>query len=127
MVAVSKTIKDDVLLAALVSNPTISAAAAAAGCGERTIFRRLENPEFRRRLEEMQLRTLETARNALLSRLTGAVDTMADVMQNGENSPSTRLQAARSIIDTTLRVVETVDHERRICELERREMARNGR
>lgn len=126
-VLVSKTIRDDVLLAALLSNRNIAEAAAAAGCGTRTVFRRLENKDFRRQLEEMQLKSLETARNGLLSRLTAAVDTMTDVMQDGENSPSTRLQAARLIIDSALRMVETVDHERRICELERREMARNGR
>lgn len=117
-------ISDEKLLAALLAAPTISAAAAAAGCGERTVYARLKSPEFARKLEDMRRKSLETARNALLSRLTAAVDTMADVMENAENSPSTRLQAARMLIDSTLRVVETVDIERRIAELERRELSR---
>ena len=117
-------ISDEKLLAALLAAPTISAAAAVAGCGERTVYARLKSPEFARKLEDMRRKSLETARNALLSRLTAAVDTMADVMENAENSPSTRLQAARMLIDSTLRVVETVDIERRIAELERRELSR---
>lgn len=120
-------INDDKLLAALLAAPTISAAAAAAGCGERTLYRRLESPEFRRQLEEMRLESLETARNALLSRLTAAVDTMANVMENGENGASTRLNAARLLIDATLRVVEVTDIERRLDALERQRMADNGR
>lgn len=120
-------INDDKLLAALMSTNSISAAAAAAHVGERTLYRRLQDPEFRRQLEEQRLKTLETARNALLSRLTAAVDTMADVMENGENGPSTRLTAARMMIDAALRMVEVTDIEKRLDVLERQRMADNGR
>lgn len=120
-------ISDDKLLVALLASSSISGAAAAAGCGQRTIYRRLQDQAFTKRLEEMRLESLETARNALLSRLNSAVDTMADVMENAENGPSTRLSAARMLVDSALRMVEVVDVERRLDELERRTMAQNGR
>lgn len=116
-------ISDEKLLAVLTVTPTVTAAAAAAGVGQRTIYRRLQNPEFRRQLEEQRLKSLETARNGFLARLMDAVDTISGVMMNGENRPETRLRAAGMMIDAGLRLVEVTDIEKRLDALERREMA----
>ena len=116
-------ISDEKLLAALMVTPTISAAAAALGCGERTIFRRMENPAFREQYERMQRDALLTASAGLYGRVGAAVDTMAAIMTDGQVGASTRLNAARAIVDAAVRVAEVVDIERRLDALERREMA----
>ena len=116
-------ISDEKLLAVLTVTPTVTAAAAALGCGTRTIFRRLESPAFREQYERMQRDALLTASAGLYGRVGAAVDTMAEIMTDGQAGASTRLQAARLLIDAALRVAEVVDIEQRLDALERREMA----
>ena len=48
------TSKDELILRALITYPTIREAARNCGCSESTIYRRLKDAEFRTRLQEMK-------------------------------------------------------------------------
>lgn len=120
-------VSDAKILSALISTPTISAAASALGIGERTIFRRLENPSFRAEFDRLQRETVTAACTALNARVAGAIETMDEVMRNGENSPQTRLSAARAILDSAFKAAEIVDIQNRLDALERRATAQIGR
>ena len=62
---------------------------------------------------------LEHASNAAQSRLNDAVDVMAQVMADGENAPSVRVQAADALIRHTMKLLELNDISRRLDSLER--------
>lgn len=123
----SKRLSDDKILAALTANSSVVSAAAALGVGTRTVFRRLENPTFKAEFDRLQRETVTAACTALNARVAGAIDTMDEIMRNGENSPQTRLSAARAILDSAFRAAEIVDIQNRLDALEQREKAQNGR
>ena len=83
---------DDVLIATLVGGATQHEAATAAGVSERTVRRRLQDPEFNQRLREagdqmiaaMAARTLSLGKKAL-----GVLDDALD-----DDNPHVRLRAA---------------------------------
>lgn len=91
---------DDRLLSALISGCHVENAAAAAGISERTAYRRLADPDFRRRLEESR----ETLRESILSRLADAgndaVSTLWELL--GSEDDSIRLKASKAILDSLM-------------------------
>jgi hypothetical protein len=62
---------DDRLLLAILTAPNIAAAAKAAGVARKTVYRRLDDPEFRAALEEAR-RSLRTQTVTELARLRAA-------------------------------------------------------
>lgn len=116
-------ITDAKIMAALITSPSIGAAAAALGIGERTVFRRLESPEFRAEFDRLQRETITAAAAGLNGALGAAVDTMTQIMNGTENSAQVRLSAAKGVLEAALKAAEVIDIERRLDALEQ---ARNG-
>jgi hypothetical protein len=86
-------------LTALLEYPTITAAAQAAGVGQRTLTRWMtEDEEFQRALTAAQTRAL----NQTISRLSGAapqaVDILLEIASDTDQSSSARVQAAAKIL-----------------------------
>ena len=92
---------DAALIAALAGGATVRDAAAAARVGERTVYRRLEDAEFTRRVEEARAEILTGAMGRLSAAATDAVTTLTSLL--AAESESVRLGAARSILDAALR------------------------
>ncbi len=92
---------DDQLFAALVSGCHVEAASRIAGISERTVYRRLAEPEFRRRLDSAR----ENLRESILAKLSDAgldaVSTLWDLMGSSQDD-AVRLKAAKSILDSLL-------------------------
>ena len=107
MVAGGRKNADSALIAALAGGATVRDAAAAAGVGEMTVYRRLKESEFRRRLDEARAEILSGAMARLSAATTGAVETLTSLL--AAESESVRLGAARSILDTALRWREQAD------------------
>ena len=59
--------KDEAILAALLSNQTTKAAAAACGIGETQIYARLRDPAFKKRYDTARLEMLDEATARLQS------------------------------------------------------------
>ena len=107
---------DAALVAALAGGATVGDAAATAGVGERTVYRRLEDAEFKRRVEEARAEILTGAMTRLSAAATSAVTTLTSLL--GAESESVRLGAARSILDTALRWREQSELAERLFRLE---------
>jgi len=109
---------DEKIIAALIAEKTIPAAAAAAGVHESTIFRRLADDSFRAEYERRRRATLDNACRTLQSALTDAVDVLTSIMQDAENSPQSRITAARSVLEYGVKLTELTDLAARVAALE---------
>lgn len=110
--------KDEKIIAALIANPTIRAAAACA-ISETQIYARLRIPEFKLRYDEARRELLERNTAALQARLGAAIETMGEICTDAETAPQTRLNAADAIIRNSLKLTEQFDILRRLDELEK--------
>ena len=112
-----KTIPDSAIISALLSCPTLEAAAAECGLSVRALFERRQDPQFVKQLQEAQSAALAGTVRYLQHHTATAAQTLVDIAQNGQQE-QTRLQAARVLLEQTARLTETADFDRRLSELE---------
>ena len=98
--AKGKAVSDEQIIAALLNSGTIKAAAAAAGVSERTVYDRMANGEFQALYKAAKADLIRAAVLSLNGKVQAAIDTIADVMNNEQNNPATRLQAAQTILSS---------------------------
>jgi hypothetical protein len=91
-------VSDEQIIAALISSGTITEAATAAGISARTIYERMTHKEFKAAYTAAKSDILRHAVFNMDSKLTDAVDTIAEIMQDESTPPATRLQAAQMLI-----------------------------
>lgn len=116
MAANGRRSADDRLIVELAGGKTVAEAAAAAGVGERTVYRRQEDPEFRRRVVAARAAYLETALAKLAEASCRAAQTLVTLLDS--DADSTKLSAARSILDSGLKLREAVEIQERLRRLE---------
>ncbi len=107
---------DDALLVALASGATVRDAAGRAGVAERTAYRRLDDPGFRRRLARARAELIDRAVGQLSDAATAAVATLRGLLD--ADSDNVKLGAARSILELGTRLREAAEIEGRLVELE---------
>src|SRR5262245_52058472 len=111
---------DRVLLQALACGATVENAARKAGVGERTVYRRLANPDFRRQISdlrtEMQQRTLGMLTGAGM----GSVKVLVDLQGDVSAPPGVRRRSARDVLEMAVKFRESVDWEQRLAAIEAR-------
>jgi hypothetical protein len=98
-----QTRKQQAAIAALLTAPTIPAAAAQIGVNERTLRRWLQLPEFRAAYRQARRELLEGAINRMQSASGAAVDTLLAVATNTEAKAADRLRAAGLLLDHAFR------------------------
>src|SRR5262249_36084790 len=102
----------------------IKDAAAKAGISVRTVNRRINDPAFKAKLQELR----DNATHFVLVRLvalgTAALDTLQQLL-NARLEP-VRLGAARAILELGRQLRETEEHAERIAQLERLAKENNG-
>lgn len=104
---------DEQIIAALLQHGTIKEAAAAAGVTPRTIYNRMNDRAFRAQYEAAKNDILRTAYIRINAKLTAAIDTTAEIMQNPENNAAVRLQAAQTIITNAAKFAERLRQDER--------------
>jgi hypothetical protein len=109
---------DDRLALELAAGRTVTESAEAAGIGERTAYRRLEDPAFRRLVSELRRQMVDVIVGRLVDASTRAVKTLNDLLT--AESESVRLGAARSILELGTKFRQLNELEERISELEAR-------
>jgi hypothetical protein len=109
------------LAAVLAAGATKQDAARLVGVGERTIYRRLEDPRFRRRVDDARAELVNRAVGSLADASAAAVATLRALLS--ADSESVRLGACRAILDLGLKLREAEELERRIAALEARAVA----
>src|SRR6516162_878786 len=109
--------KQDQVITALVTCPSITAAAQQCDVAEGTLRRWLKQDGFQAAYRNAR-RALVQHAIACVQRATGeAVETLRTVMQDPEASASARVSAAKVILETALKGIEIDDLEVRIATL----------
>jgi hypothetical protein len=103
---------------ALACGATVEAAAAKAGVSARTAFRRLKDPLFEQRLQDVRTDLVQRMASMLTAAGHESVKTLIALL-GSENPPAVRLGAARAIVDLGLKVRELADLNGRVASLER--------
>lgn len=115
----TKVVSDECVIAALLSTPTLDAAAQQCGLSVRQLYTRRQNPDFIRKLREAQGDALEGAVRYLQHSTATAASTLLEICQSGQEQ--NRLTAARTLLDQAAKLTEVVDFSRRLEALERME------
>jgi hypothetical protein len=108
------------LLMALACGATVENAARKAGIGERTVYRRLADPEFCKQLGQLRLEIVQRTAGMLTGAGLGSVKTLVDLQQDMAVAAGVRRRAARDVIELGIKLRETADLEQRIAVLEER-------
>src|SRR5262249_13032182 len=116
---------DQLLLMALACGATYEAAGAKAGVSKATVYRRLQDPEFQRQLQETQAEMVRRTSGTLTAAGTEAIKTLLGLLQ-----PSTpaavRLGAARTVLELGIKMRELAELEKRVAALEERSDLNNA-
>jgi hypothetical protein len=107
---------DGILAAGIAAGQTIAAAAAAAGVSERTAARRPTDPEFKQHVAELRAGMVQLALGRLSDGMAGAASTLRELLS--DPSGTVRLGAARSLLELSTKLRESVDLENRLAALE---------
>ena len=112
-------IENEVVIAALLNEPTVSKAAEKCGLSQRQIYERMKTKNFKEEYHQAKRSILEAVTNGLQTRLTAATETAIQIMQDKETSPQTRLNACNLIFHQCQKLTETIDILDRIESLEK--------
>ncbi len=110
---------DDTLVAALAAGRTYDDAASAAGCSARTVDRRMTDPGFRRRVQELRAATFTRTAALLVDGAAEAVAQLRDLMRTAD-SDAARVSAARAVLTLAPTWRDAVEIESRVAELAER-------
>jgi hypothetical protein len=108
--------REDAAIAALLTEPTLEAAAARAGVAKKTLCRWLAESSFKARYREARRQVVEGAIGRLQAAATLAVDALERNLTCG--IPAVEVGAARSVLDHAIKAVETGDVLERLEALE---------
>jgi hypothetical protein len=108
---------EDKLLLALTCGATVDTAAREAGVSPRTVYRRLEDPAFCRRLQTLRADIVQRTAGTLTAAGAEAVRTLLELLKSGV-APNTRLGAARTVLESGMRLREITELEERLATLE---------
>lgn len=111
--------KDELILAALLSHPTVKAAAAASGISETQIFARLRTPAFKEKYDRARHELLAQS-TAFIQAITGeALEKMRQIMNDPDAAPQVQLNAASAIASNALKMTEQADILAQLAELKK--------
>ena len=100
--------------------PSIGAAAKVAGVSEPTLFRWLQAPDFQERYRQARRLVMEQTIGRLQAITGEAIAVLREIMLNPKVSATPRVLAAKTVLETSIKVVELDDLASRVEELERR-------
>ena len=111
--------KKEAAIVALLTHRNIEDAAGAAGVGTTTLMRWLKLPEFQRSYREAKKEAFAQSIARLHYLSSAAVSTLGKIMLDSKTPPATRVRAADSILDHTIKAIETEDIDARMVAMAR--------
>ena len=118
--------KKDQAILALLTHQTIIEAAKAVGIGEVTLWRWMKEENFKRAYHESRKRVVEQTLARLQQASTEAVTTLQEVMKDSTSPASSRVTAAKTILELTVKVAELDALEARVQALETKLLNNKG-
>ena len=94
-----KKATDEQIIAALLSTGTIQAAAAAVGLSPRTVYTRMQAGDFQALYKAAKADLIRAAVFNINNQVQAAINTVIEIMQDENNNPAIRLQAAQTILN----------------------------
>ena len=114
------TVKQAAYVQALAEGKSLAQAAEAAGITERTGRHWRASPLVQRALQEARGQALKDVTTRAVSRMAPALDVLTMVMADKGMPPGVRVSAARTILESALRFIETDDILTRLEQVEER-------
>ena len=111
--------KEDLALAALISEPTLGEAAKKVGISEVTLWRWMQDPEFQDKYRTARRQAVSQSITQLQKISSEAVKTLREVMNNIETPPASRVTAAKAVLELAIKAVEVEDLAGRVEALEK--------
>lgn len=112
------TRKHEQAVAALLAHDTIPEAAKSVGIGEATLWRWLQTSDFREAYRKARGEVVKHAIAQVQAGMGEAVKTLRDVMTDAAAPASSRVSAARAMLDLGIKAVEVEELEARLESLE---------
>lgn len=109
--------KDEFVISALISNPTVKAASAACGISQTQIYARLRQPAFKKKYDAARREILEQSTAYIQGIVSEAIQKMRDVMNDPNASQQVQLNAAEAITRNSLKLTEQNDILAQLAEL----------
>ena len=110
---------DEVLIEALGRGATQAEASKLAGCAVRTVARRLDDPQFVRRVDVFRDALLEAGAAKLGDLIGLATSTLRELLA-ADVPPQIRLGSAKTVLDASLKLRDSLLLEKRLTALETR-------
>ena len=107
-------------VAALLTSPTIEKAAKAAGIGEATAYRYLKQPAVKAELGQALDGALGQAARLAVDEMAAALETLKQIHQDRNAPASSRVSAARTILQAGPALREALDLAERVTALEQK-------
>lgn len=114
----AKGINNEQIISALIQHGTVSEAAKAAGVSARTIYDRMRDKEFVADYMRAKSDIIRGAVFTINSKLSDAINCIADLMQDKEVAPAIRLQAAQTILNNAEKFIKRLDREEHAATIE---------
>lgn len=121
-----KKVTENDILIALLCNGSPTAAAQELGISPNTVFKRIKNPKFVQKYRECQEMQLQSALSTMKVRISEALDTLSEVMNNKKAPYSDRVRAADTMLRHCRGYIEVVDITKRLVALENKENETGG-
>jgi hypothetical protein len=112
------SLKQELALRAVISQPTLRDAARAAGVSAPTLWRYMQDEAFSRRLKVARREVVDHAFRRLQGAADDAVTALHDLVRREDTPARARIAAARSILEFSFRAAEYESLRARIDELE---------
>jgi hypothetical protein len=110
--------KQEKAIMALLIEPNLKQAAETIGIGETTLWRWMQDAEFEKAFRDARRRALSQTISRLQQSTTQAVDTLTAIMVNDENPASSRVTAAKTVLEMAFKAYEVEDLAVKVEEME---------
>src|SRR6516165_8480290 len=111
---------DRVLLQALACGASVEHAARKAGVGQRTVYRRLADAEFVRKLQDLRTEMVQRTAGMLAGAGMGSVKVLVDLQCDVSVPAGVRRRSARDVLELGLKFREAAELEQRLAAVEAR-------
>jgi hypothetical protein len=111
--------KHEQAVVALLNEPTLQAAAACVGVGEVTLWRWMQREDFHKEYRQARRKAVSVAIAGIQRASSEAVRTLREVMTDNDAPCTSRVTAAKAVLELALKAVELEDLAERVETLER--------